>query len=597
MSTYSIGTPPTNATKLANLQAIFNELPDNSTKSINPKDLRDAVYTLWETISLKPTSIGIGPEYIGVDNVNLKEKFFIGNKQVNNSYVLDSNLLTSDTDIFFYNTKADSLTNYDTKISILAGTQSLWDGSLVLSPYLKSTRTDTLLGPYLDLTIGNDSYISGVTTYGGSINIKSSSGTVVINSVAMPTISQINYLSNTADGYVLKLRYHSGPTYGYVGPYYPYASWEAIGSQSGTAISLQSATLIGNTTSYGLNVWNNTVGVFNNNGTQQRVLISPSGSIVVGQNTFGFATSSNFNMGIFSNGSGYSNNYIVYKQGTLFSYLQQSNLTANRTLTLPDKSGMIALTTDIVGLTPSLNSVLSTGNTSSNSMYFVLPAIPTQKRVAIDSSVGVLVGYDYAGTWNNWDISLLSVGTGSSNTFLQYRQNQGSVKTSKIYSATLSSNRTINFPDNSGTVALLSDLSSISPTYSTFALSPQSIGSDTWGWPSPNGYPSNGYRYSYKKEGTQLFLSGQIRIPGSGAPLSTLSAPFSGLQNILTLPATVTPTSDVWTNAIMYFEGFPTPINLPIQITSTGYVKGYFPTNPSVYAVTVWLDGVSCRLS
>jgi hypothetical protein len=586
MSTYSIGTPPTNADKLANLQAIFNELPDNSTKSITPKNIRDAVYTLWETIFLKPTSIGVGPEYIGVDNVNLKEKIFIGNKQVNNSYVMTSDLLTSDADIFFYNTKADSLTNYDTKISILAGTQSLWNGSLILAPYLKSSRTDTPLGSYLDLTIGNDSIISGAT-YGGNININSSAGTVVINNVAMPTINQINYLSNSADGYVLKLRYHSGPTYGYVGPYYPYASWEAIGSQSGTAISLQSATLIGNTTSYGLNVWNNTVGVFNNNGTQQRALLSASGSLLLGQNTFGFATSSNFNMGIFSNGSGYSNNYLVYKQGTIFSYIQQSNLSANRTITFPDKSGMLALTTDIVGLTPSFGSVVSTGNTSSGTIYFVPSLIPTMKKVAIDSN-GVVVGFDISGTYNNWDISMLSIATGSVNTYLQYRQNLGGVYTNQIKSATLSTNRTIYFPNNSGTVALLSDLSSLSPTYSVTGLVNQNIGSDTWTW-----IPGSGYRPSYKVEGTQIFLSGYLRIPGSGSPTSPIGA---GLQPIIFLPVSAIPASPVWSSCMMTFNGSAEPITLPIYIDTSGNVYGYIPST-TVYAIEVWLDSINYRLN
>jgi hypothetical protein len=591
MSTYSIGTPPTNADKLANLQAIFNELPDNSTKSIYPKDLRDAVYTLWENISLKPTTIGSGVEYIGVDSVNLKEKFFIGNKQVNGSYVLNSDLLGSDADIFFYNSKPDSYTNYDTKISILAETQSLWDGSLILAPYLKAGRTNTTFGPILDFTIGNDSYTVGLSgSYGGNVNIYSKYGPVLINDVAMPTINQITYLANSADGYVLKLRYKTGDTTGYVGPYYPYASWEAIGSQSATAISLQSATLIGNTTSYGLNVWNNTVGVYNNTGTQQRVILNTNGSILLGQNTIGYATSSGYAMGLFSVGSGVTNNYLQFKQGTVYSNIQQSILSANRNISFPDKSGTIALLTDIVGLTSSFGAVVSTGNTSSGTIYFVPPTTPSMKKVAIDYNVGVLVGYDYLGTYNNWDISMQSVGTGSNNTYLQYRQSSGGVYTNKIGSLPLTSNQTINFPNNSGTVALLSDLSFTAATYSRTGIYYNTVGSvDTWGT-----FNTSGYFASYKKDGTQVYLSGYLRLPSTGF----LSNSFTGQQPIITLPiapTNVRPTSPIWTTCVSRNSALGTQI-IPVYIDTTGMVSGVFPSTSAGTFTEVWLDSINFRL-
>ena len=73
MATYSTGTPPTNATKLQDFNSVLNILPDNTSKLIAPKDVRDAVFTTWENIAFKPTTAG-GSEYIGIDQTTLQEK-------------------------------------------------------------------------------------------------------------------------------------------------------------------------------------------------------------------------------------------------------------------------------------------------------------------------------------------------------------------------------------------------------------------------------------------------------------------------------------------------------------------------------------------
>ena len=76
-ATYSInpGTP-TEANKLIDLNSVLNELPDNVTNLIDPHDLRDAVYTAWENIVIKPTTNSADIEYIGVDRSDLYEKIF-----------------------------------------------------------------------------------------------------------------------------------------------------------------------------------------------------------------------------------------------------------------------------------------------------------------------------------------------------------------------------------------------------------------------------------------------------------------------------------------------------------------------------------------
>ena len=45
MKTFSVA--PTETNELPDIVDILNILPDNTTKLISPKDVRDAVYTLW----------------------------------------------------------------------------------------------------------------------------------------------------------------------------------------------------------------------------------------------------------------------------------------------------------------------------------------------------------------------------------------------------------------------------------------------------------------------------------------------------------------------------------------------------------------------
>lgn len=218
MSTYSTGTPPTNALKLNTLQDIFNSLADNTSGSIVPKNFRDAFYTVWENIMFKPTTAG-GAEYIGIDKSDFREKIFLGKKTVNNQFIMNNNLLSTDVDIFLYNTKSEPQLNYDTKVAFLAGTGSyIRNGNLVV-PYIQTTRTT---GYSLDFEIINPSYYtSGSASLGGNINIKSENGNLKLNNIVWPTSN--SNLNSSQEGYVLKYRWISGT---------PYAMWETLASQS-----------------------------------------------------------------------------------------------------------------------------------------------------------------------------------------------------------------------------------------------------------------------------------------------------------------------------------------------------------------------------
>ena len=107
MPTFSINTnTPTMATNWDNINIVLSELPDNTTELINPINIRDAIYTTYESIAFKPTTNNSSIEYIGLENVGvngLYEQILLGKKQVSGIDTLNLNLLNSDIDLFFYN--------------------------------------------------------------------------------------------------------------------------------------------------------------------------------------------------------------------------------------------------------------------------------------------------------------------------------------------------------------------------------------------------------------------------------------------------------------------------------------------------------------
>jgi len=187
MSTYSNGAGyPISADKLQDLNSVLHELPDNTNHYISPKFVRDAVYTTWENVIFKPTTIPSSEvEYIGIDQTSFTEKILLGRKQVSTGqYVLSDYLLNSDGDIFLYNTT----TGTDTTLVFLAGTGSNFYNGDIFAPKITSKVVNTISdGQYLDLNISNNTWVNYTTPYGGNINIGSEYGFVNINNINIPT--------------------------------------------------------------------------------------------------------------------------------------------------------------------------------------------------------------------------------------------------------------------------------------------------------------------------------------------------------------------------------------------------------------------------
>lgn len=194
------------STSKEDLFGLLELLPDNTQKLISPRDARDAFLTTWANSTFKLTSTTGQNQYIGIDtgnpvNRDVKAKILLGKRSVGSFDVMSDALLNkSDTDIFFFNTKQDGVSQDKTKISILAGTNRLLYPS---SPYLETVREE-----------GSDTLSFNIVNPnpGGTLNI-SSSDIVNINGISFPTIDD-----NSTDAQNGKILKYSG--------IYPFGSLE-----------------------------------------------------------------------------------------------------------------------------------------------------------------------------------------------------------------------------------------------------------------------------------------------------------------------------------------------------------------------------------
>jgi hypothetical protein len=189
-----------------NFDYILDELVDNDSKLISPRLLRDTMLSLWSSVPFKQTVASSSVSYIGLDSSNpsdrdLKYKILLGKRAYSgtNSYsssydIMNSNLLSSDVDLFFYNTKLDSDSNNITKIAMLAGTNiSLFTSA----PYIQSQVIESTTTQSASLDIYNPS---------GNVSITSLYGTVSINGITLPTILESTGSASTSK----VLKYYNG---------------------------------------------------------------------------------------------------------------------------------------------------------------------------------------------------------------------------------------------------------------------------------------------------------------------------------------------------------------------------------------------------
>ncbi len=195
MSTYSINNGQiTESLNLDNLQDVLIGLPDNTSKLIAPVDVRNAVFTTWESILLKSTIVGSSSVvYTGYDLDSLRQKLFFGKKTNLGMDIMSNSLLIPafDVDVFFYNNKLDTDPNQNTKVAFLAGTTSF---NFVNAPYIEARQIT--FPPSIDLYINNTGYI-GFGGTAGKIDIDAA--LVSIKGVRYPIAPTSSNLFLTTD--------------------------------------------------------------------------------------------------------------------------------------------------------------------------------------------------------------------------------------------------------------------------------------------------------------------------------------------------------------------------------------------------------------
>lgn len=167
---------------------ILDTLPDNLSKLITPRDLRDMCLSLWSDVVFKENSSS-SVNYIGIDTGNpsgndLKKKIYFGKRYFNGNNIVATSSLSSDVDIFLYNTKVDTVDQDTTKISLLSGTNFNNFGSM---PYFQSQfvtgLSDTLSLDFVnksgDINVSNPSYDIKVSGLSGSTEVSFAFPTVV----------------------------------------------------------------------------------------------------------------------------------------------------------------------------------------------------------------------------------------------------------------------------------------------------------------------------------------------------------------------------------------------------------------------------------
>lgn len=174
MATFS--NTPYESELLSNLYDILTRLPNNTANLIKPRDIRDGVYTIWENILFKNTTVnGSTVSYFGLDNPDYKSLFYLGKKELSGNPIMSDLLLNSDSDYYIFNNKSDSNPSLqDTKISFLAGPSS---SDYYYAPYINAKKITT--PARIDLQIINPAT-------GGAIDIGSTQNNVSLSGVVYP---------------------------------------------------------------------------------------------------------------------------------------------------------------------------------------------------------------------------------------------------------------------------------------------------------------------------------------------------------------------------------------------------------------------------
>jgi hypothetical protein len=172
---------------------VYEELPDNTSKLIYPKSIRNAVLSIYDSMPFKETSVG-NSTYIGIDNgdpsnMDLKSKIYLGKRYFSGTEIMNYTLLNSTTDIFIYNTRKDTgISQTKTSVVFLAGTNTILNQN---APKLQSeVAYDKNGNELIALNLLNNSGSINITSKGPNPN--DLGATVSINNIIFPAVQDSN---------------------------------------------------------------------------------------------------------------------------------------------------------------------------------------------------------------------------------------------------------------------------------------------------------------------------------------------------------------------------------------------------------------------
>jgi hypothetical protein len=202
-STLQLSNPATQSYHFTE-DAVFTDIPDNTSKLIYPEKLRNAILSLYDSVPFKENLVG-NKYFIGIDNTNqnLKMPIYFGKRHYLGEEVVNTSILSAN-DITIYNTKSDiSRTQYKTVMSFLTGTQS---AIVSLQPSVEASQVSNNAGNrWLDLSIINPQGDINVLSKGPGAN--DPGGYVTINGITYSNIQDLNQTNTTE---VRALTYTSG---------------------------------------------------------------------------------------------------------------------------------------------------------------------------------------------------------------------------------------------------------------------------------------------------------------------------------------------------------------------------------------------------
>jgi len=181
---------------------ILERLLDNEDKLVYPRHLRDSILSLNDSNTFQHFTLATYSYMAFNDTKKIlfgKRAYSGTQSYIDNHDILDTTLLTNDSDIFFFNTKKDTHNEHSkTSLMFLTGTNSLLYKN---SPTIENT-IETL---YYNSSLTHSNTLSIVSS--GDINIKSqgkdnfgnfllSGGTVSVNKLIFKDINSINNINS-----------------------------------------------------------------------------------------------------------------------------------------------------------------------------------------------------------------------------------------------------------------------------------------------------------------------------------------------------------------------------------------------------------------